>query len=93
MRKKKESECGDCQQTPADDSVFDSNVVEIKRPQKSGRETRSIAALPDKLQRICCVAQAWISNYTLFSQLLLGALDMINLVNDAWEWVQDQEKS
>ena len=56
MRKKKESESGDSQQTPADDSASDSDVVEIKRPQKSGCESRSFAALPDKLQRICFVA-------------------------------------
>ena len=93
MRKKEESESGDGQHTLADNSVSGSDVVEIKRPEKSGRESRTFTALPNKLQRICFIAQACISNYTLFGQPLLGAFDVINRVNDTWEWAQDQEKS
>ena len=71
----------------------DSDVIQVKRLQESGRQTRSFAALPEKLQRLCYVAQTWVADYTLFQQPLLSALDVINLVNDAWRWAQDQEES
>ncbi|RPB18175.1 hypothetical protein L211DRAFT_854379 [Terfezia boudieri ATCC MYA-4762] len=71
----------------------DSDVVEIKGLPNSGRKSRSFAAIPPKLQGLCYVAQNWVMDYTFFKCPFLSALDVINLIDEAWEGAQDQEKS
>ncbi|RPB25704.1 hypothetical protein L211DRAFT_848029 [Terfezia boudieri ATCC MYA-4762] len=70
-----------------------SDVVEIKQLQHSGRKTRSFASIPHKLQGLCYLAQTFITDYTFFKLPFLSALDIINLVDEAWDWAQEHEKS
>ncbi|RPB19005.1 hypothetical protein L211DRAFT_853566 [Terfezia boudieri ATCC MYA-4762] len=70
-----------------------SDIVEIKQLQHNGRKTRSFASIPHKLQGLCYLAQTFITDYTFFKLPFLSALDIINLVNEAWDWAQEHEKS
>jgi len=65
----------------------------VKRLQHGGKRTSSLAAIPLKLQGLCFTAQTWITNYTFFRLPFLSSLDVINLIQEAWEWAQDQEKA
>ena len=64
----------------------DSDVLVVKRPPECGRPSRSFTALPEKLQGLCYTAQKWVADYTLFKNPLLGPVDILNLINDAWDW-------
>jgi hypothetical protein len=75
------------------DDDYDSDVMVVKSLQRVGRVTRSFSAIPDQLQRLCCVAKEWVANYTLFKNPFLSSLDVLNLIHEAWERAQDKEKS
>jgi len=75
------------QDTESDD------VGEVMWLEWTGRQSRSFIAIPQHLQALCFLAQAWVIEYTYFRNLLLNALDVIYLVNDTWNFAQDREKS
>jgi len=76
-----------------DDEENESDVVEVKRLQDGGKRTRSFAAIPQKLQGLCFIAQNWVTDYTFFRLPFLSSLDVINLIQEAWEEAQDQERA
>ena len=61
--------------------------------EQTGRQSRSFIAIDSELQGLCFVAQALVTEYTYFRNPLLCALDVIHLVNEAWEFAQDREKT
>jgi len=74
-----------------DDEEDESDVVEVKRLQDRGKRIRSFAAILQKLQGLCFITQNWVTDYTFFRLPFLSSLDVINLIQEAWEWAQDQE--
>ena len=76
-----------------DDEEDESDIMEVKRLQDGGKRTRSFAAIPQKLQGLCFIAQKWVTDYTFFRLSFLSSLDVINLIQEAWEWAQDQERA
>jgi len=76
-----------------DDEGDESNVVEVKRFQDGGKRTKSFAAIPQKLQGLCVISQNWVTDYTFFRLPFLSSLDVMNLIQEVWEWAQDQEKA
>jgi len=71
----------------------DTESEDVMQLEQTGRESQSFVAIAPKLQPLCFVAQAWVSNYTYFYNLFVNSFDMIYLINDAWEFAQDHEKS
>ena len=45
-----------------------------------------------KLQAIIQVAQKYMSDYTLFTNPFLAALDILYLIEEAWEFAQDSQQ-
>ncbi|RPB18951.1 hypothetical protein L211DRAFT_899492 [Terfezia boudieri ATCC MYA-4762] len=70
-----------------------SDVVEIKQLQHSSWKTRLFASILHKLQGLCYLAQTFITNYTFFKLPFLSILDIINLVDEVWDWAQEHEKN
>lgn len=85
--KKRTPSTGSIQDTESDD------IGEVMRLEQTGRQSRSFLAIPQSLQGLCFVAQAWVSEYTYFKNPLLNSLDVIHLVNSVWDFAQDREKS
>jgi len=70
----------------------ESDDEEIKRPQNRILRMRSFGAVGPKLQAIIQVAQKYVSDYTLFTNPFLTALDILHLVDEAWEFAQDSQQ-
>jgi len=68
------------------------DLGEVMRLKQTGWPSRSFLTIPQYLQGLCFVAQAWVSEYTYFKNPMLNSLDVIHLVNDTWEFAQDREK-
>jgi len=62
------------------------------RLEQTGWQSQSFLAIPQSLQELCFVAQAWVSEYIYFKNSMLNSLNVIHLVNDACEFAQDREK-
>jgi len=76
-----------------DDEGDESDIVEVKRLQDRGKRILSFAVIPQKLQALCFIAQNWVTDYTFLRLPFLSSLHMINLIHEAWECAQDQEKA
>jgi len=61
--------------------------------EQSGHLSRSFLAIRRSLQGLYFVAQAWVTEYIYFKNPMLNSLDVIHLVNNAWEFAQDREKA
>ena len=71
----------------------ESSVIVVKQLTTSKRKTRSFASVPDELQGLCYIAHTWVTDFTLFGNPFLNAMDMINMVHQAWEFAQDTEQN
>jgi len=70
----------------------ESDDEEIERPQNRTLRTRSLGAVGLKLQAIVQVVQKYVSDYTLFTNPFLAALDILHLIDEAWEFAQDSQQ-
>jgi len=75
------------------DGESDSDMIIVKSLQRMGNKTHSFTSIPDKLQRLCYVAKEWVADYTLFNNLFLSSLEILNLIHKAWERAEDTEKN
>ena len=71
----------------------ESDVIVIQRPRETGRKSRSVNAIPNHLQRLCFVAIEWVTDFTFFTKPFIGSMEVIDMINDAWDWAQDAESS
>ena len=69
------------------------DLREVMHLKQSGRPSQSFLVIPQSLQGLYFVAQAWVTEYTYFKNPILNSLDVIHLVNDVWEFAQDTEKA
>jgi len=70
----------------------ESDDEEIERAQNRTLRMSSFGAVRPKLQAIVQVAQKCVSDYMLFTNPFLAALDILYLVDEPWEFAQDSQQ-
>ena len=61
----------------------ESSVIVVKQLITSKRKMRSFISVPDELQRLCYIAHTWVTDFTLFDNPFINAINMINIIHQA----------
>ena len=98
LRYKTESEC--IQDNEIDEenleqvsetSESEDEIIIVEQPNTGKVKTRSVAGIRDEVQGLCAVAKVWVTDFALFSNPFLDAMDVTILVQKAWMHAQDTQ--
>ena len=72
-------------------SESEDEIIIVEQPNTGKVKTRSVADIRDEVQGLCAVAKVWVTDFTLFSNPFLNAMDVTILVQQAWMHGQDTQ--
>ena len=72
-------------------SESEDEIIIVEQPNTGKVKTRSVADIRDEVQGLCAVAKVWVTDFTLFSNPFLNAMDVTILVQKAWMHAQDTQ--
>ena len=72
-------------------SESEDEIIIVEQPNTGKVKTRSVASIRDEVQGLCAVAKVWVTDFTLFCNPFLNAMDVTILVQKAWMHAQDTQ--
>ena len=98
VRYKTESECiqdneidEENPEEVSETSESEDEIIIVEQPNTGKVKTRSVAGIRDEVQGLWAVANVWVTDFTLFSNPFLNAMDVTILVQKAWMHAQDTQ--
>ena len=70
-------------------SESENEIIIVEQPNTGKVKTRSVAGIHDEVYGLCAVAKVWVTDFTLFSNPFLNAMDITILVQKASMHAQD----
>jgi len=81
----------DDDKTDGDEEEEVSDIEIMEKPRNSAIRSRSFGGVAPSVQALIHVAQKYVSEYTLFSNLFLTSPDVLHLLRELWTLEQDQQ--
>ena len=72
-------------------SESEDEIIIVEQPNTGKVKTRSVAGIRDEVQGLCAVAKVWVTDFTLFSNCFLNAIEVTILIPKAWMHAQDTQ--
>ena len=69
----------------------DNIIIIVEQPNTRKVKTPSVTGIHDVVQGLCRVAKVWVTDFTLFSNPSLNAMDITIHVQKAWMHMQDRQ--